>query len=233
VAEGAPAMYRLRSMTKVGRPAIVFLGTCVCVGLLVFALISAGSSSSKAHHTSRSSLVAQIGGPHSARRGHHSEAPMPPLNPAQPLGPGGSAHQMSLSNAHAAVSFPFPVPNTSTAGPGNLSAAWARSETGEQEVALLYGGTDVTIYVEPAPYSDPTAAYTALLGQYAADSVQASLGEVNGNVALIVAPSAPTVAQPTMVEFELNGVDIRVTSTTYGTAALMDIADNMAAQSSQ
>jgi hypothetical protein len=138
---------------------------------------------------------------------------------------------MSLSSAQSAVSFSFPAPDASAAGPGNLSGVWARSDPGEQEVALLYGGTAVTIFVEPSPYTGDTAArFASLVSQASGSASQASLGAVDGNVALILAPNDPTTYQPTMVEFVQNGVDIRVTSTTYGTSTLMDIADNMAAQ---
>ncbi len=154
-------------------------------------------------------------------------------NAAQPLGPPGPAKQVTLAQAHATVGFPFPVPNTSAAGPANLSAVWV-PRIPDGEVALLYGGTAITIYIQPALFSDPRTRFSGLVEQSEQSSVKASLGKVDGHVALVVPPHGGGTYSPANVEFDLNGVDISVTSNSaYGTATLMEVADNMAKQSSQ
>lgn len=216
--------------TRARHPAVVFLGICAtaaCVGLLVLALLS-GDNSHRTNGGRASFALAKANGFPHVRRAGSAEPPLPPLSPTEPLGPPGIAQQVTLSTAPTTVGFSFPVPDTATAGPGNLSAVWAVSQQAS-EVALLYGGTQITIYIEQAPYADPTTAFTALISQFAANSEQANLTDVHGYVALVAAPPTPVVYDPNMVEFDRNGIDVRVTSTTLGTTALLGIANSMAA----
>jgi hypothetical protein len=222
---------------------LAFALAAACIVVLVVARVSRGGPPSKAGHRPSSAAVAQNGGTAGARRIRNAQAPLPadnaalPLGPAenaaQPLGPPGLARRVTLAQAHATVDFPFPVPNTSTAGPANLSAVWVHPSP-NGEVALLYGGTAITIYIQPALFSDPRTRFSGLVEQFQQNSVKASLGKVDGHVALVVPPHRGGTYSPANVEFDLNGVDIAVTSSSaYGTATLMDVADNMAKQSSQ
>lgn len=103
--------------------------------------------------------------------------------------------RITLANARAVVGLPFPLPNTSLAGP-----------------------------------RDPAAWFASLVRQATADPMPGCLGTVNGHVAAILVPTHPSTYQPRSVDFVQNGVSISVTSTTYGTATLMRVADNMAAR---
>src|ERR1039457_1998514 len=59
---------------------------------------------------------------------------------ARPL-PG--ARPMSLAAARAAVNFPVPQPHVAAAGPASLTGVWADRKS--QQVALVYGGGEVTV----------------------------------------------------------------------------------------
>jgi len=95
----------------------------------------------------------------------------------------------------------------------------------------LYGGSAATIFAEPSTLGhDPAAWFASLVRRAAADPLSARLARVTGHVEAILASIHPTTYQPTSVDFVHKGVTIPVTRTTYGTAAPMRIADNMAAQ---
>jgi hypothetical protein len=55
-----------------------------------------------------------------------------------------------------------------------------------------------------------------------------SIGQVNGQPALVVEPDTDaTGANPACVEFDLNGTDVSLYSSSYGTDTLLEIADSM------
>jgi hypothetical protein len=141
---------------------------------------------------------------------------------AHPL-PG--AQQVPVADASAAAGFPVAQPNTAVAGPGNLTSVWVDKLT--QQVALVYGGGEVTVMMAPASYTDPTTEFTQFLSS---NNATASLGSVDGSPALVISPDTDMKqSNPAWVEFDLNGTDVNVVSASEGTAALLAVAQNLAA----
>jgi hypothetical protein len=131
---------------------------------------------------------------------------------------------MSLRAARAAVSFPVPQPNVTAAGPDNLTRVWADRKS--QQVALVYGGGDVTVIMARALYSDPRTEFSRFLRE---NHAKARLGSVDGNVALVISPDSDAKgSNPAWVELDDAGLDINVVSASQGTAVLLKVAGSLA-----
>lgn len=203
----------LRASRRLSHPVILVVCACVTatsVGLV--AVTPASRSHSGGAHPRRGAISSRSGG-----------LELPTL--AKPL---LGAQQMTLADAHAAVTFSFPVPSSMAAGPGDLSNVWVNRA--QEQVALVYGAGDITVIMSPAPYSDPATEFATFIEE---NNATATLGQVGGQVALVISPGTDIKqSNPAWVEFDLNGVDINVVSATEGTAALLGVANSIAQQAS-
>jgi hypothetical protein len=147
-------------------------------------------------------------------------------------GPGGvslarplpGAGPISLAAARAAISFPVPQPHVAAAGPANLTGIFADRKS--QQVALVYGGGEVTVMMAPAGYADPRAQFDAFLRE---NHAKATLGSVDGDVALVISPDSDAHrSNPGWVEFDQDRVDINVVSATRATTVLLKVARSLA-----
>jgi|HubBroStandDraft_1064217.scaffolds.fasta_scaffold32043_3 hypothetical protein len=143
-----------------------------------------------------------------------------PTNYQQPL-PGGI--KTTVAAAQAAVGFPIQVPDNARANLTNLVETWL--SPGHRQAALVFDGGRVTIIVQHAMYRDPAAFFRKMrFGMRA----KTSIIEVNGRPTLVVfRHTARYNLNPSWVEFDQNGVDVNIVSTTYGTEALIAIAASM------
>jgi hypothetical protein len=145
---------------------------------------------------------------------------LPLPNLVQPL---VNAQKTTAANASAAVSFPVPLPNAVEANQGNLTQAWVNSE--QHQVALVFDGGKLTIMMWPATYQDPVREFQTFIAENDATAV---VGQVNGQPALVIQPGTDVYkSNPAWVEFERNGTDINVASTSYGTDTLLAVANSM------
>jgi hypothetical protein len=136
-----------------------------------------------------------------------------------------AAQQMSLRAARAVVEFDVPQPNVAVARPGNLTSVWVNRTT--RQLALVYGGGAVTVVMARAPYSDARTEFSRFLRE---NHAKATLGSVRGTVALVISPDSDARrSNPAWVELDDRGVDVNVESATHGTAALLAVAESLAA----
>jgi hypothetical protein len=144
----------------------------------------------------------------------------PPPDLAHPLVNGQAT---TVANAQAAAGFPVPLPNTAVASQGNLTQAWMDST--QQQVALVFDGGKLTIMMWPATYQNPTSEFQTFIAE---NNATAAIGQVNGQPALVIQPNtdAPR-SNPAWVEFDRNGIDINVVSSSYGTDTLLTVANSM------
>ncbi len=88
--------------------------------------------------------------------------------------PARSRYQSQPASADAG--YAVPQPSTALARSSNLTSVWFEKLT--RQVALVYGGGDVTVIMAPAAYTDPTTEFTQFLSF---NNATASLGSVDGN----------------------------------------------------
>jgi hypothetical protein len=130
---------------------------------------------------------------------------------------------MSLAAARAAISFPVPQSHVAAAGPANLTRIWVDRKS--QQVALVYRGGEVTVMMDRAVYADPRAQFNTFLRE---NHEKAMLGSVGGDVALVISPDSDAErSNPAWVEFDRNGVDINVVSSTRATTVLLRVARSL------
>jgi hypothetical protein len=140
--------------------------------------------------------------------------------------PGGEA--VTLAEARATVHFPISLPTTTAANSQNLSDVWEANT--DDAVDLNFDGSDVTVILRPAAYSDAVTRYGMFIQQ---DDATASLGQVDGSPALVITPNTDEPqTNPAWIAFDLNGVEVNVVSHVYGTSTLLGVADSIAGQTS-
>jgi hypothetical protein len=183
-------------------------------------------------------IVGQVTGssPVSAGPARHGGGPANPAGPGwnvslYPLGPPGSgaAEKTTVAGAQAAAGFPVPLPSTAAASRASLTQAWVSSSTlprNERRVALVFDKGKVDITMARAQYKNPLSNFQAFIAQKSKNKVTAAIGRVNGRPALVITPdtSALCHCNPAYVEFDRNGIDINISSHTYGAHTLLAIA---------
>jgi hypothetical protein len=132
--------------------------------------------------------------------------------------------QVSVADAASVAGFDIPVPDTTVAGPGNLTATWAAAD--RRQVALVFDQGKVDVVMQPAVYKDPASEYNTFISE---NNAKAAIGDVNGQPALVISPDTDSnQTNPAWVEFDLNGTDINIFSVGYTTDQLLAVADSMA-----
>ena len=125
--------------------------------------------------------------------------------------------------ASSAVGFKVPVPDTSIASQGNLTATWARADM--QQVALVFDQGKLTIVMQPAVYQDPSTDYQTVISE---NSAKASVSQVAGLPVLIITPNTDYYkTNPALVRFDLNGRNVDISSASYTTDELLAVAASM------
>ena len=146
-----------------------------------------------------------------------------------PLGPPGSgaAEKVTVAGAQAKAGFPVPMPSNPAASRADLTQAWV--STHGRQVALVFDKGHVDITMAPAQYQSPLGNFHAFIAEKDKNKVTAAIGHVNGQPALVITPdtSALCHCNPAYVEFDRNGIDINISSHTYGTGTLLAIANSM------
>jgi hypothetical protein len=132
------------------------------------------------------------------------ELPGPTL--ARPLLP--PAHQVALADATSAFGAPIVLPNTTLVEPSNAGPVWEGSSGTSTTVAVTYPSQGVMIiYIRPAPFSDPVAAYQG----FTQSLPESQVVQLNGTPAwLLPQNSDDTGANFGAVLFEVNGTEVRV-----------------------
>jgi hypothetical protein len=137
--------------------------------------------------------------------------------------------EVTLDQARSQAGFAVPAPNSSLAGPQNLSKVWFSSWQNEdgttaREVILDYVSSNIRITIDragPGFGSDPRAAYlkeAASLGQ-----PQSSVQTVNSAPALVVPPAG---GQNGFVDLDMNGIHVAIIGY-QPTAQLIAIANSL------
>lgn len=181
--------------------------------LIVLALAACGARAPATHAAHVMARHAQYGtGRHSIEPGLAAPADGDPLF---------TGVQTDLAGAARAVGYNVITP-TDTQRSGTLMAVWADGQRGM--VALVYS-PDLTIYQEPATYSDPATEFQNFINQNS--DVTATLGTADERTALIIEPGTDAYSNPAVVEFDYNGIDISLYSSIYSTSTLVLIANSM------
>ncbi|MGH7868647.1 MAG: hypothetical protein ACREP9_13715, partial [Candidatus Dormibacteraceae bacterium] len=129
----------------------------------------------------------------------------------------------TIAGARAAVSFPVLLPNAAPASQSNLTQVWVDHE--QHQVALVYSRGKLTVMMWPATYTDPTREFRTFIAE---NHATAAIVRMNRQPALVIQPHTDTLhSNPAWVEFERNGIDINIVSSSYGTDALLAVADSM------
>jgi hypothetical protein len=152
------------------------------------------------------------------------ELPGPTL--ARPLLP--PAHQVALADATSAFGAPIVLPNTTLVEPSNAGPVWEGSSGTSTTVAVTYPSQGVMIiYIRPAPFSDPVAAYQG----FTQSLPESQVVQLNGTPAwLLPQNSDDTGANFGAVLFEVNGTEVRVMG--HNDAATLEgIAQSILSQS--
>lgn len=198
------------------RPARTILVSALAVAATA-ALLLVSISGVRAHATQTATRDSVL-----APQTQTSKGDVAGVTPAHPL-PG--AQQIPVSAASAAAGYTVAQPSTALAGSSNLTSVWFQKVT--QQVALVYGGGDVTVIMAPASYTDPTTEFTQFMSS---NNSTASLGSVDGLPALVISPDTDIKqSNPAWVEFDLKGTDVNVVSASEGTSALLTVAQSLAA----
>lgn len=144
-------------------------------------------------------------------------------NWAQPL-PGGVA--TTVAGAQAVVDFPVSMPDDPpVASQMNLTQAWVDGHAGQVALVFDEGNTVIEMWTWPSYYPDPVTRFNQLL---ASISATAAIEQVAGQPALVIQPDTDAIqANRAWVEFDFNGVDVNISSDTYGTDALLQVADSL------
>jgi hypothetical protein len=143
------------------------------------------------------------------------------LSAAQPLLGG---QQVSVTAASSVVGFNVPVPKTSIASQGNLTATWAVAS--RQQVALVFDQGKLDVVMKAAIYQDPTSEYQTFICD---TNAKATISQVNGLPALVIPPDTDySHTNLAWVEFDLSGVNVDIFSASYSTDQLLAVADTMA-----
>lgn len=144
-------------------------------------------------------------------------------NWAQPL-PGGVA--TTVAGASSQAGFPVPMPNDPpVASQANLTDVWVDGSA--QQVALVFdqGTVDVELWPWPQFYPDPMTRFQQLVNTL---SATVTIDQVNGQPALVIQPNTDYIkANRAWVEFDLNGIDINISSATDSTDMLLQVAESM------
>lgn len=134
-----------------------------------------------------------------------------------------NGQETTVQAAQAAVGFQVPVPDIAAASTSNLTKTWLDSS--QQLVALVFDDGKLTIMMGPASYQDATSEFKTFIAE---NDANASIGQVNGQPALIIEPGTDTEkSNPAWVEFDHNGIDINLVSNSYGTDTLLAVANSM------
>ena len=148
-----------------------------------------------------------------------------------PLGPPGSplAEKTTAAGAQAKAGFPVLVPIAAAASQANLTQVWVNTNGPAREVALVFDKGKVDILMHRATYQSDLRYFTAFVAQKKQNRVRAAIGRVNGRRALIITPNTDglTHSNAAVVDFNRNGVDISISSHSYGFPVLLAIADSM------
>jgi hypothetical protein len=145
-----------------------------------------------------------------------------------PLGPPGPvAEKTTVAGAQAAAGFPVPVPNDAAASPANMTQAWVNKHNGE--VALVFDKGKIDITMARATQQKDLRYFQAFVSQKNKNRVTDAIGQVNGRPALVITPNTSAICHcnPAVVEFNRNGIDVSIYSSTYGTDTLYAIANSM------
>jgi hypothetical protein len=164
---------------------------------------------------------------HSSTRGsataRHRGSVFGGTNWVQPL-PGGVA--TTVASVQAQAGFAVPMPNDPpAASQANLTQTWVVGQA--KQVALVFdqGTVDIEMWPWAAYYPDPATMFQQVSGSVSATT---TVGQVNGQPALVIQPHTDYIrANRAWVEFDLNGIDINISSDSYGTDVLLQIADSM------
>jgi hypothetical protein len=161
---------------------------------------------------------------------HAADAPVLGWNGnLYPLGPPGSgiAEKVTVAGAQVRAGFSVPMPSNPAAGRADLTQAWA--STYGRQVALVFDEGRVDITMAPAQYKSALSNFRAFIAEKSKNEVTAAIEQVNERPALVITPdtSALCHCNPAYVEFDWNGIDINISSHTYGTRTLLAIAKSM------
>jgi hypothetical protein len=177
-------------------------------------------------------IIAQARGssPASASPARHTAMPGLGWNGSlYPLGPPGSgmAEKTTVADAHAKAGFPVPVPSSQAASRANLTQAWV--STHGRQVALVFDKGLVDITMGPAQYRTAITNFRAFIAEKKKNKVAAGIEVLNGQPALVITRNSSAICHcnPAYVEFDQNGIDINISSHTYGTDTLLAIARTM------
>ncbi len=148
-----------------------------------------------------------------------------------PLGPPGvlGAEKTTVAGIQAKVGYPVPVPSTAAASRANLTQAWVAPHNNRQ-AALVFDKGKVDILMHPATYQSALRYFHAYVREKKENGVASAwIGQVNGRPALVIIGRGTNAnhSKPAAVHFYRNGVLISIYSNTYGTHALLAIADSM------
>ena len=119
------------------------------------------------------------------------------------------------------------MPSTLAARRANLAQVWV--STHGRQVALVFGKGHVDITMAPAQYTNALTNFRAFIAEKKKNRVTDAIEQVNGRPTLVITPDTSAICHcnPAYVEFDRNGIDINVSSHTYGTGALLAIASTM------
>jgi hypothetical protein len=142
--------------------------------------------------------------------------------------PGG--YRTTLIRAQSAVGFPVPAPHSAPAGRRALSGIWVSPDS--RLVALVYGKEKLKILLQRWPTTaNPITHKPEEWFHHERDIMarnSAAIGRVNGQPALIVQRHAgPCGTSPALVEFYRRGLEIDVSSPSYGTTELLKVATSV------
>jgi hypothetical protein len=142
------------------------------------------------------------------------------LGPARPLLGG---ERITPAHSSSLVGFNVPVPNTSIANSGNLTATWAVAS--RRQVALVFDRGKLDVVFKPAIYKDAASEYRTFI----CENGGATIGRVNGLPALVIEPRTDYYhTNPAWIEFDLKGVNVDVFSHDYSPRQLLAVADSIA-----
>lgn len=133
-----------------------------------------------------------------------------------------SGTKTTLTAGQAAAGFPVLVPHVQAARPADLTQAWVDDR---HRVALVFAAGKVTIMLARANYSDALTEFRRFIAQNHAAAV---IGQVHKQPALVISPRTDGCgSNPAWIEFDHRGIDINIYSTSYGTQALLAVADSL------
>ncbi len=134
---------------------------------------------------------------------------------------------MTIAGAQAAVGFRIPVPSNVAARRASLTQTWVDKYNGE--VALVFDNGKIDITVTRVTRQKDLRYFQAFVAQKNLNRVTDAIERVNGLPALVITPNTSAVCHcnPAVVKFNLNGIDVSIYSSTYGTGKLISIANSI------